>query len=130
MSKSLSRALRPYLHAHVKPRDRDVYLRFYSAVTGAAASKTEDDAHAAVDSLWSPVSYKKRLRQLTALHPDGENAPSEILYPRIGSAKGLSPAEFRRQTASLPLKNGLFFTDSEFRVQGMVYAAKNRLDSA
>jgi hypothetical protein len=122
MSKSFSSALRPYLHAHVKPRNRDVYLRFYAAATKATSQPAVADEKEGVDSLWSPSSYRKRLKQLTALHPDGQNAPTEHLYPRIGLEKTLSPAQFRHETDKLELKPGDWARKIEYKIQGMVYA--------
>ena len=132
MSRSLSSALRPYLNAQVKPRQRDAYLRFYAAATATAAPNhkatskpTVADPEASVDSLWSSASYRKRLKQLTALHPEGQNAPTEELYPRIGPEKRLKPAQFRREAEKLRLAPGTWSRSTKFSVQGKVWRARS-----
>ena len=131
MSRSLSTALRPYLHSQVKPRHRDAYLRFYAAATAAAASTNKPRAKAAVadidanvDSLWSSSSYRKRLKQLTALHPEGHNAPTDQLYPRIGPAQRLRPAQFRKEAEKLGLQPGGWSRTTKFSLQGKVRRAR------
>jgi lysyl-tRNA synthetase class II len=125
MSRSLSTALRPYLHAQVKPRHQDAYLRFYAAATGATAKPsaaklavTKVDEN--IDSLWSNTSYRKRLKQLTALHPEGQNAPTDQLYPRMGSEGHFNPAEFRREAQKLRLAPGGWARTVAFKLRGKV----------
>ncbi|KIW02188.1 lysine-tRNA ligase, variant [Verruconis gallopava] len=120
MSRSLSLALRPCLNASVKPRCRDAYLRFYTANTQAKNQRKVAEPDDQLDSLWSSVSYRKRLRQLTALHPEGQNAPTDSLYPRIGKEKRLSPAQFRRQAEKLNLAPGDWARKVEFKLQGKI----------
>src|SRR5690349_6804952 len=125
MSRSLSTALRPYLHKQVKQRHRDVYLRFYAAAKAAtrtaptsqsAVTPTDDN----VDSLWSSISYRKRLKQLTALHPHGQKAPTDLFYPLIGSKDRLKPAEFRCEAEKLGLEPGQWAKQTRYHLHGKV----------
>lgn len=134
MSRSLSSALRPYLHTQVKPRRKDAYLRFYAAATAAAevkpqasrdakdweARQHELDASNLV-SLWNPSGFRKRLKQLTATHPEGQNAPTHDLYPRTDTKWRITPAQFNKRAEKLNIEPGSWARKERHAVRGKIH---------
>jgi hypothetical protein len=80
MSNVLGGTLKPYLHPHVKPVHRNAYIAFFHA-----SSRTCLNTETRNESLWSSLSYQRRLKALKNQRPvdeDPEAFPS-VLYPRI-----------------------------------------------
>jgi hypothetical protein len=123
MSNAPSAALRPYLCRHVRPLQRNAYIRFYTAVSQNGIHN-ESGAN---DSLWSSLTYKRRLRDLKALRPVNEDAAAfpSVLYPRPPPRKQRYPvvpiAQFRNKWDRLE-KGKTAEGEPRFILQGTVYA--------
>lgn len=117
MPRALSTALRPYLSAQVKPRNRDIYLRFYAAATSKASTPPIDDGNAESKQLWSSGTYRERVKQLSSIH-QGDDVPTAGLYPRLEEEPTVTPKNFRLHWDPT-LKPGDFVKEN-YTVQGVL----------
>jgi hypothetical protein len=87
MSNALGVTLKPYLYPHIKPGHRNAYIAFFYASRACLHTETTND------SLWSSLSYQRRLKALRSHRPideDPEAFPS-VLYPRIKDPNVAAP---------------------------------------